>query len=70
MARKAGVVRKNFRLSQDKLDEARRILGTRTETETVEEALDLVAFRQEAIAGIRRMGGTQSIRDVFGEEGA
>ena len=61
-------VRKNFRLDQAKLDRARRILGTRTETETVEQALDLVAFRQEAIEGVRRMAGSNSIRDVFGED--
>lgn len=61
-------VRKNLRLSQAKLDRARRILGTRTETETVEQALDLVAFRQEAVEGVRRMAGSGSIQDVFGEE--
>ena len=46
-------VRKNLRLNQAKLDRARRILGTTTETETVEQALDLVAFRQEVVAGVR-----------------
>ena len=61
-------VRKNFRLDQAKLDRARHILGTRTETETVEQALDLVAFRQEAIDGVRRMAGSNAIRDVFAED--
>lgn len=60
--------RKNLRLSQAKIDRARRILGTKTETETVERALDLVAFRDEAIAGVRRMAGSRSLRDVFRDE--
>lgn len=56
-------VRKNFRLSADKLARAQRILGTATETETIEQALDLVAFREEVVAGVRRQAGTGVIRD-------
>ena len=62
------VVRKNMRLRQDVLDRARRILGTRTETETVEQALELVAFRAEVVGGIRRLAGSGAIRDVFADE--
>lgn len=58
-------VRKNLRLNQAKLDRARRILGTATETETVEQALDLVAFRQEVSTGIRRLAGSKILRDPF-----
>lgn len=61
------VVRKNMRLNQDVLDRARKILGTRTETETVEQALQLVAFRQEVVDGIRSIAGTGAIRDVYGD---
>ena len=64
MATKARKVRKNFRLTQAKVDRARRILGTDTETETIEQALDLVAFRQEVVAGVRRLAGTGSLQDV------
>lgn len=60
--------RKNMRLSQAKLDRARRILGTKTETETVQQALDLVAFRDEVVAGVRRMTGSRCFRDVLREE--
>ena len=66
--RRERTTRKNLRLSQTKLDRARRILGTKTETETVERALDLVAFRQEVVAGVRRMAGSRSLRDVFRDE--
>ena len=58
-------VRKNLRLNQAKLDRARRILGTETETETVEQALDLVAFRQEVTTGVRRLAGSKTLRDPF-----
>lgn len=64
---KSGVVRKNMRLTQAKIDRAKRILGTGTETETVEQALDLVAFRQEVSEGINQIAGTGIIRDVFEE---
>ena len=60
-----GKIRKNLRLTQAKLRRAQRILGTETETETVEQALDLVAFRHEVIDGVRRVAGTRSLRDVF-----
>lgn len=68
MAR-SGVVRKNLRLTQAKIDRARKILGTETETETVEEALDLVVFRKEVVDGIDRIAGTGALRDVLEEQG-
>lgn len=61
-------VRKNLRLSQAKLNRARRLLGTTTETETVEQALDLVAFRHEVMKGVHRMAGSNAVRDVFDDE--
>ncbi|HEY9428418.1 MAG TPA: hypothetical protein VIR34_14785 [Gemmatimonadaceae bacterium] len=65
MAEKAGKVRKNLRLTQAKINRAQRILGTATETETIEEALDLVAFRQEVLEGVRRVAGARAMRDVL-----
>ena len=63
--RGTGWVRKNLVMDQRKLDVARRVLGVETETETIDVALDLVAFRRELVRGIaavRRAGG---IEDVF-----
>lgn len=60
-----GWVRKNVVMDQRKLDTARRVLGVETETEAIDVALDLVAFRRELVRGIaavRRAGG---IEDVF-----
>ena len=59
--------RKNLRLTQSKIDEAREILGTATETETIEAALDLVVFRKELVEGIRAMRGAK-LEDVFGAD--
>lgn len=63
MATKKTSVRKNLRLSQAKIDRARRILGTKTETETIEQALDLVAFRSEVVSGLESLAGSQLVRD-------
>jgi len=53
------------------IDRARRILGTRTETETetIEQALELVAFREEVLEGIHAIAGTGATHDVFRDEG-
>src|SRR5688500_4768848 len=62
---RAGWVRKNVVMDQRKLDLARRALGVRTETEAIDQALDLVAFREELVRGftaVRRSGG---VGDVF-----
>lgn len=68
MPQAKAVVRKNMRLRQELIDRAKRILGTKTETETVEQALELVAFRREVSRGIRRIAGSRSMRDIYAEE--
>jgi hypothetical protein len=63
--RRAGWVRKNVVMDQRKLDVARKTLGVETETEAIDRALDLVAFREElarGFAAVRRSGG---VDDVF-----
>jgi hypothetical protein len=63
MATQKRPVRKNLRLSQTKIDKAKKILGTKTETETIEQALDLVAFRKEVVAGLEKFAGSGLVRD-------
>jgi len=61
---RAGWVRKNVVMDQRKLDAARRALGVDTETETIDLALDFVAFRREiaqGIAAVRRTGGVVDV---------
>lgn len=58
--------RKNYRLPQSTLDAARRVLGTKTETETIERALELVVFGEQLAAGTARARG-RVWNDVAGE---
>jgi hypothetical protein len=52
-----GKVRKEFWLDPKALRRAQAVLGAATERETVELALDIVAFRDEVQAGVRALDG-------------
>jgi hypothetical protein len=57
MARK--IRHKNYRIDVAKLNRARRVLGTCTETETIHRALDMVADEVElarALKGLLQLG--------------
>lgn len=59
--------RKNIVIDQRKLRRARRVLKARTETETVDKALDQVLFGHEVMGSIVRVAGrAPDIEDVFG----
>lgn len=60
--------KKNFRLHQSKIDRAMEILGTKTETETIEQALDMLVFRDRLVQGVRNMREA-GLADVFEDEG-
>ena len=58
--------RKNIVIDQRKLDLAKALLQASTETATVDQALDLIAFQKEVFAGIDRMvelGGVEAFED-------
>jgi hypothetical protein len=55
-------VRKAFWLDPELLEDAKASLGAATEREAVEMALDLVAFRNELIAGARLLRGLRLSR--------
>ncbi len=59
-----GWVRKNLNIDQRKLDVARKALGTKTETETVDAALDAIAFRSEIGEGLRRLRAAGGLMDI------
>jgi hypothetical protein len=52
-----GKVRKEFWLDPKALRKAQKLLGAETERETVEMALDLVAFRHEVTEGLQTLSG-------------
>ena len=60
------IQRKNYRIDVSKLERTRRILGTRTETETIHRALDLVADEAALIEALRSfvVRGRGHIADV------
>ncbi|MBS1258947.1 MAG: hypothetical protein MAG551_02011 [Candidatus Scalindua arabica] len=46
--------RKNYYLDEAKIKSAQKILETRTETETIDRALDLVLFRKEILGSLKK----------------
>lgn len=50
-------VAKSYRLSPRRIAAAQKILGTPNATATIEEALDLVVFREELLSGLERAHG-------------
>ena len=54
----------SYRLSPAKISRAQRVLGTKTATATIEEALDMVVFRGELIDGVDAAFGIE-IADAF-----
>jgi len=60
--------RKNVNIDQTKLDRVRRLLGTETETETIDQALDMILFREEVVRGIERIAGTGGVQNVFEDD--
>jgi Arc/MetJ family transcription regulator len=63
---RARVQRKNYRIDMVKLQRTQRILGTRTETETIHKALDLVAEEAALVQTLREfvLKGGGHIEDV------
>ncbi|NOT56385.1 MAG: hypothetical protein HOP18_17440 [Deltaproteobacteria bacterium] len=52
---------RTFRLTPKKVVAAQRVLGTKTATETIETALDLIVFRQKLVAGTAAMLGVDLV---------
>jgi len=64
----AKLVWKNVFLDPEALKRAQKILGKRSEAEAIREALALVAFRHEAIAGFDQVAGkAPDFKDMWDE---
>ena len=61
---------KHVQLDQAKLDRARRVLGARTETETLDRALDLVVTEADIDRALREGPVGKPISDASSECGA
>ena len=56
---------KHLRLDQRKLDRGRRALRARTDTGTLDRALDLILAEERTRQALRSVGGKGRIRRVF-----
>jgi len=54
---KSVIKRKNVYLDEGKIRRAQRILGTQTDAETIDRALDLVVFRKEILQSLEQTAG-------------
>jgi hypothetical protein len=59
------IKRKNYYLDERKIRRAKAILKTRTETETIDEALDLVIFRKEILESLEKVAGKGGVEKIF-----
>ena len=62
---KAILKRKNYYLNENKIRRAKAILGAKTETETIDAALDLVVFRKEILKSLEKVAGRGGVEKVF-----
>jgi Arc/MetJ family transcription regulator len=54
---KSALKRKNVYLDEGKMRRAQRILGTQTDEETINKALDMVVFRKEILRSLEQTAG-------------
>ena len=57
---------KHLKLDQSKIDRAKKLLGAKTEQETVEQALDLVLGEVPILKAHRRVRAVGGFEDAFG----
>ena len=54
---KSSIKRKNFYLDEVLINKAKKLLHTKTETETIHKALDLVLFEKEILKSLEKTKG-------------
>lgn len=62
---KTNLKRKNYYLDERKIQRAKRILGTRTETEAINSALDLIAFRKDILKSLEKVTRKGGVEKIF-----
>lgn len=62
---KQTVKRKNYYLDEAKIKGAQKILEAKTETETIDRALDLVLFRKEILNSLKKTKGKGKVEQLF-----
>jgi hypothetical protein len=59
--------RKNLNIDQEKLDRLVAYLGAPSETDAIDQAIDVALFREELIEGIERLAGSGGVENYFDE---
>jgi hypothetical protein len=62
---KPNLKRKNYYLDDRKIQRVKRILGAHTETEAINTALDLIAFREDILKSLQKVAGKGGIDKVL-----
>ena len=62
---KTNLKRKNYYLDERKIQRAKKILGTRTETEAINSALDLIAFRKDILKSLEKVARKGGVEKIF-----
>jgi Arc/MetJ family transcription regulator len=58
------VKRKNYYLDEAKIKKVQKILGTKTETETLNKAMDIIMFRTELLESLKKVSGKGGVQKV------
>jgi hypothetical protein len=61
---RTAIKRKNYYLDEIKIMKVKKILGTKTETETLDKALELVMFRTELLESLKKVSGKGGVQKV------
>ena len=55
---------KNYYLDEAKIKKVQKILGTKTETEALNKAMDIVVFRTELLESLKKVSGKGGVQKV------
>lgn len=58
------VKRKNYYLDEVKIKRVQKILGTKTETETLDKALEMIMFRRDLLESLKKVSGKGGVQLV------
>ncbi len=58
------VKRKNYYLDEAKIKKVQKILGTKTETEALNKAMDIIVFRTELLESLKKVSGKGGVQKV------
>lgn len=61
---RTSVKRKNYYLDEAKIRRVQRILGTKTETETLDKAMDIIMFRAELLESLKKTAGRGGVEKI------